>query len=286
LKSFLRAVSGALLICGFWSVSATANAAQVDVTTSPSDKVVESLYFPKVALAFAKSELAIQRKYAQDFLDTEKRHSNSLTVVAGSNRFARDQVSSYSAISSYLPELKVTGSSDWGRKTSPRRFAPSSSLNPADHLVTIKPGNCRLSWSLFNSDTWFEPDCKVVVATPRQYLQAALIDYNQHATPESTSGYFIELESLKAISAGAREYTIKDGKIFSPDLDPMLAYTGLSLRFRSVDGSTGYDITIDPNNKYHFTFSVAPPVNQLRASWAWVKVKNGHRQLTFDRPLY
>jgi hypothetical protein len=268
------------------SFSSIGRASTVDVNTAPSAYVSDSLYFPVAAMALATAELKKQETYAKDFLSQAAKTSNSLQIAKSANNFKNTQVSKYPKLATYLSDLSVIGSGDWGSKAGPKSFQPSNSTNPSSHLVTITPGACRLSWSLFNSDTWFEPDCKVKVASARQYLQASLIDYNEHSAELTTSGYFIELESLKAIAEGNSGYTVSNGALFSPDLDPMLIYTGLALRFRSVDGTTGYDIKIDPVNKRHFTFSLTPPNNQLRASWAKLVTRNGATTITFDKPTY
>jgi hypothetical protein len=268
------------------SFSSSGRASTVDVNTAPSGYVSDSLNFPVAAMSFAKSELKKQETFAKDFLSEAAKTSNSLQIEVSKNKFKNTQVSKYPKLATYLPDLSIMGSGDWGSKARRQRFAPSDSTNPSSHLVTLTSGSCRLSWSIFNSDTWFEPDCKVQVASSRQYLQVALIDYNEHAPALTSSGYFIELESLKAISESSSSYSVSEGAIFSPDLDPMLIYTGLALRFRSVEGTTGYDIKIDPANKRHFTFSLTPPNNQLRASWAMVVTRNGAITITFDKPTY
>ena len=176
-----------------------------------------------------------------------KRESKSLTPrdwkFAQSPEFEKfNHAVSYSGFDGSKKEI-VTGT-----------FAPRGFQSVADYLVSIRTGNCRLAFSWWNSDTWWEPDCKVEVVSPKAYLVAALQSHLGAEGMFNVSDFWL-MVSLNDIMESHRNYSIRNGYLYPEGAsgDP------IQLVKPAVKTWPGYEITIDPSNKWHATFRSVPP---------------------------
>ena len=186
----------------------------------------------------------------------------------------------YKFMTPYLTTSVLNGYGDWSQKKSKERFSPSVRGTILPRMATFKSGNCRLTFSLFNSDTWFTPDCKVKSAKPEEYLRASLISFIDNSPLANPSGFFFEYISILSVVGDKADYEIRDGRIFSDALDQTYLESGLKLKYIAEDGVTGYEVLVG-EKKWDLQFVAAKPDPLILAASARFVTVDGLTWVTF-----
>lgn len=252
----------------------------VKVGKSGSSYVSRDIAWDPQLLHYASEKMVEQKAVVEEFLSTVSKGANSLTITRDEDLLL-DGVSlaSYPFFDRYNHKLRVQGFGDFGSNVSDEKWAPVLSDRGLELLSSLPVGKCRLSWSLFNVDTWFSPDCSVSVASPETYLRSSLIIFLDNSPVQGTDGYFFELSSLEMIASQHLPYEIRDGRLFSDGLDDVYRDSGLALSADFERG--GWDITIDPNDKWVFTFTPKATSAKEIAASGRVITSAGQTWITF-----
>lgn len=180
----------------------------------------------------------------------------------------------------YLDTSVLKGYADWSQQKSKKRFSPSIRGQILPRMVTFKSGNCRLTFSLFNSDTWFAPECKVRSAKPEEYLRASLISYIDNSPVANPSGFFFEYMGILSVVGDKADYEIRDGRIYSDALDPVYSESGMKLKYLAEDGFTGYEVLVG-ERKWDLQFVAPKPDPVILAATARFVTADGQTWVTF-----
>jgi hypothetical protein len=186
----------------------------------------------------------------------------------------------YKFMAPYLATSAMTGYADWSQKKSKERFSPNLEGQILPRMVTYKPGNCRLTFSLFNSDTWFAPDCKVRSSKPEEYLRASLISFIDNSPVANPSGFFFEYMSILSVVGDRADYEIREGRIYSDALDEIYSQSGMKLKYTAEDGLTGYEVLVG-DKKWDLQFVAAKPDPVVLAASARFVTSDGRTWVTF-----
>lgn len=186
----------------------------------------------------------------------------------------------YKFMTPYLATSVLNGYGDWSQKESKERFSPSVRGTILPRMATFKSGNCRLTFSLFNSDTWFTPDCKVKSAKPEEYLRASLISFIDNSPLANPSGFFFEYISILSVVGDKADYEIRNGRIFSDALDQTYLESGMELKYIAEDGVTGYEVLVGAK-KWDLQFVAAKPDPIILAASARFVTVDGLTWVTF-----
>jgi hypothetical protein len=186
----------------------------------------------------------------------------------------------YKFMTPYLATPVLNGYGDWSQKKSKERFSPSVRGTILPRMATFKSGNCRLTFSLFNSDTWFTPDCKVKSAKPEEYLRASLISFIDNSPLANPSAFFFEYISILSVVGDKADYEIRDGRIYSDALDPAYSESGMELKYIAEDGVTGYEVLVGAK-KWDLQFVAAKPDPVILAATARFVTADGQTWVTF-----
>ena len=186
----------------------------------------------------------------------------------------------YKFMTPYLATSVLNGYGDWSQNKSKERFSPSVRGTILPRMATFKSGNCRLTFSLFNSDTWFAPDCKVKSAKPEEYLRASLISFIDNSPLANPSGFFFEYISIQSVVGEKADYEIRDGRIFSEALDQTYLESGMELKYIAEDGVTGYEVLVG-SKKWDLKFVAAKPDPLILSASARFVTVDGLTWVTF-----
>ncbi len=190
-------------------------------------------------------------------------------------------VGQYPAFDAYNHEVSIAGLRDWGAAAKELTFQPSDDINVANYMVSFEPGLCRLSFALFNWNTWFSPDCKVSAASAQTYLQMSLVSWMDNSPSVSTSAYFGYLYALKDIVTNHIEYSVVDGRMYSEALEAIMEPQGIPLERPTDSDAVGYKITLDPQDKWSITFTMNSPELQMLADQVSLVENEGEKYLYF-----
>lgn len=238
------------------------------------DFVPEGLEWPQEALNQVHGLLEPSIYRANKLLEQLKAGgASSVTISAGKLLNDMPEFTRYSDVQVLNHESKLSGIGDWGVEVGKSDLSYSMTADWNSWLVGFKPGACRLSWALFNWDTWFSPDCAVISATPEQYLRVALASFLFYTSGATSGGGFELAMALEEISAYRLPYEVRDGVLFAPDLDKGWGFadSGIPLVEPVRDGYAGYEIEIDEQDSYHFIVRSRAPTMQQVADQAHVR---------------
>ena len=239
------------------------------------DFVPEDLVWPQEALNQVHSSLEPSIHRANKLLDQLKAAgASSVTISAGKILNDVPEFTRYEDLQVLNNESQLSGRGDWGIEVGSSELTYFVTADWNSWLVGFKPGVCRLSWTLFNWDTWFSPDCAVISATPEQYLRVALASFLFYTSGATSGGGFELAMALEDISAYRLPYEVRDGVLFAPDLDKGWGFadSGIPLLEPVRDGYAGYEIEIDEQDSYHFIVRSRAPTMQELANRARVIV--------------
>lgn len=259
---------------------------ELTVGNSENVTVPANLVWSKEALAYSSELLADLQKPA-DALLKKMRDSgaNSLQITrSGPALIPVDIVGKYKSFDIYNSKISISGTKDWGVLADDVTFQPSGDINVANYLVTFELGPCRLSFALFNWNTWFSPDCKVKVASTETYLQMSLVSWIDNAPSVSTEAYFDILCALKDIVTNKIDYQINDGRIYSVALEAIMRPEGIPLERPTDSLALGYRIDIDSQHRWNITFTMNGPNLQALADSVTLVRENGVKFLYFGSP--
>lgn len=253
------------------------------------DFVPEGLEWPQEALNQVHGLLEPSIYRANKLLEQlEATGASSVTISAGKLLNDMPEFTRYADVQVLNNESQLSGRGDWGVEVGKSELSYSMTADWNSWLVGFKPGVCRLSWALFNWDTWFSPDCAVISATPEQYLRVALASFLFYTSGATSGGGFELAMALEEISAYRLPYEVRDGVLFAPDVDKGWGFadSGIPLVEPVRDGYAGYEIEIDEQNSYHFIVRSRAPTMQQVADQAHVRTY-GHlsfveRWVTFN----
>ena len=237
------------------------------------DFVPEDLVWPQEALNQVHSSLEPSIHRANKLLDQLKAAgASSVTISAGKILNDVPEFTRYEDLQVLNNESQLSGRGDWGIEVGSSELTYFVTADWNSWLVGFKPGVCRLSWTLFNWDTWFSPDCAVISATPEQYLRVALASFLFYTSGATSGGGFELAMALEEISAYRLPYEVRDGVLFAPDLDKGWGFadSGIPLLEPVRDGYAGYEIEIDEQDSYHFIVRSRAPTMQELANRARV----------------
>lgn len=237
------------------------------------DFVPEDLEWPQEALNQVHGSLEPSIFRANKLLDQLKAAgASSVTISAGKLLNDVPEFTRYEDLQVLNNESQLSGRGDWGIEVGSSELTYFVTADWNSWLVGFKPGVCRLSWALFNWDTWFSPDCAVISATPEQYLRVALASFLFYTSGATSGGGFELAMALEEISAYRLPYEVKDGVLFAPDLDKGWGFadSGIPLSEPVRDGNAGYEIEIDGQDPYHFVVRAISPTMQDLADRARV----------------
>jgi hypothetical protein len=237
------------------------------------DFVPEGLEWPSEALLQVHGLLEPNIYRANKLLDQLKAAgASSVTISAGKLLNDVPEFTRYEDLQVLNNESQLSGRGDWGIEVGSSELTYFVTADWNSWLVGFKPGVCRLSWALFNWDTWFSPDCAVISATPEQYLRVALASFLFYTSGATSGGGFELAMALEEISAYRLPYEVRDGVLFAPDLDKGWGFadSGIPLIEPVRDGYAGYEIEIDGQDPYHFVVGAISPTMQDLADRARV----------------
>jgi hypothetical protein len=237
------------------------------------DFVPEGLEWPSEALLQVHGLLEPNIYRANKLLDQLKAAgASSVTISAGKLLNDVPEFTRYEDLQVLNNESQLSGRGDWGIEVGSSELTYFVTADWNSWLVGFKPGVCRLSWALFNWDTWFSPDCAVISATPEQYLRVALASFLFYTSGATSGGGFELAMALEEISAYRLPYEVRDGVLFAPDLDKGWGFadSGIPLIEPVRDGYAGYEIEIDGQDPYHFVVRAISPTMQDLADRARV----------------
>lgn len=249
-----------------------------------SDVLVPSdLRWSADAISAADQLLEDLRKPADELLTSLRDDGVSSLQIARSaeDLVAEDIVGQYPAFDSYNHKVSIAGLRDWGVAAKDVTFQPADDISVANYLVTFEPGLCRLSFALFNWNTWFSPDCKVFAASPETYLQMSLVSWMDNSPSVSTDAYFGYLYALKDIVTNRIEYSVVDGRMYSEALEAIMEPQGILIERPTDSVAVGYKITLDPQDKWNITFTMNSPDLQMLADQVTLVDNEGEKFLHF-----
>ena len=253
------------------------------------DFVPEGLEWPQEALNQVHGLLEPSIYRANKLLEQlEAGGASSVTISAGKLLNDVPEFTRYEDLQVLNHESLLSGRGDWGLEVGSSELTYFVTADWNSWLVGFKPGVCRLSWALFNWDTWFSPDCAVISATPEQCLRVALAAHLFYTSGATSGGGFELAMALEEISAYRLPYEVRDGVLFAPDVDKGWGFadSGIPIVEPVRDGHAGYEIEIDEQNSYHFIVRSRAPTMQQVADQAHVRTY-GHlsfveRWITFN----
>jgi hypothetical protein len=251
-------------------------------TTQSSASVPATIKWDRAVVKQAAKVVENQASDAQKILTDLKRNGVvfvKITSVKPSS-LELEPFKGYKFMTPYLATSVLSGYGDWSQKKSKERLSPTVGGTILPRMATFKTGNCRLTFSLFNSDTWFTPDCKVKSAKPEEYLRASLISFIDNSPVANPSGFFFQYISIKSVVGDKAEYEIRDGRIFSDALDQNYLESGMKLKYVGEDGVTGYEVLVGPE-KWDLQFVAARPDPLILAASARFVTADGLTWVTF-----
>lgn len=144
---------------------------------------------------------------------------------------------------------------DWGTKIKFETTIIDAIAQYPDYLSGLKEGTCRLSLALFNWDTWFAPDCVVVIPRAPEYLRWSLVSFLAN-TPSLTGGDLLNYKysQVRYMMDQKLTYTVENGKIVCPGLESLFKVTKIPLRTQASGIIPGYEIVIEPNDIWRAKF--------------------------------
>ena len=244
--------------------SSPALASSIDIKNEGSGYVSSSIAWSPALVLEAKAHIHSERATVRSLFSNLAKKSNVLHVKKDKVKLeSTGSISRYSFFKPFNHAVSIEGYGDWGAKSRSLTWQASTDADLTSYLATIREGVCRLSWSLFNPETWFSPDCRGFYGSAESYLRTGLIQWLENAPAANTSAYFLELSSLESVSAGHVPYSLSNGIMYSEGFDPIFAVSGIKLD--ETFSSGGWIIAIDPEDKWHFTFTAK---RKSVADWA------------------
>lgn len=243
---------------------------------NPSEEqtfVPENLTWPQEALDKVPGIMQGSVTKAQSLIDQLKADgASSITITSGERVNEIADFTRYKDLDVLNHSSTLIGRGDWAVEVGRKLHEESATADWSASLVGFEPGICRLSWALFNWDTWFSSDCRVISATPEQYLRIALASSFYYSDALDDGPSYEVSSALQQVSEYQLSYTIKNGMLFAPELetDWGFAESGIPLNQAPSEGSGGYKIQVDANDAYRFVIVVVPPAMQALASRARV----------------
>lgn len=250
-----------------------ATGVEVENPSGEQTFVPDNLTWPQEALDKVPGILQESVANAQSLLDQLKADgASSITITSGKRVNEIADFTRYKDLDALNHTSTLVGRGDWAVEVGRKLHEESVTADWKASLVGFEPGICRLSWALFNWDTWFSPDCKVLSATPEQYLRIALASSFYYSEALAAGPGYEVLSALQQVSDYQLSYTIQDGLLFAPELetDWGFAESGIPLTQAPSEGSAGYKIQIDANDAYRFVVVGVAPAMQDLASRARV----------------
>ena len=252
-------------------------------TTQSSASVPATIKWDRAVVKQAAKVVENQASDAQKILTDLKRNGVVFVKITSfkPSSLELEPFKGYKFMTPYLATSVLSGYGDWSQKKSKERLSPTVGGTILPRMATFKTGNCRLTFSLFNSDTWFTPDCKVKSAKPEEYLRASLISFIDNSPVANPSGFFFQYISIKSVVGDKAEYEIRDGRIFSDALDQNYLESGMKLKYVGEDGVTGYEVLVGPE-KWDLKFVAARPDPAILAASARFVTVDGLTWVTFS----
>ncbi|MFM5903472.1 MAG: hypothetical protein ACKOOD_00110 [Microbacteriaceae bacterium] len=282
-KLLVASVTSIFVVGSFQISTAIEPRDELKIGNSSDVLVPDDLKWSTEAISAAEELIQDLRKPADALLVSLRDDGvSSLQITRSSaNLVPEEIVGQYPAFDAYNHKVSVAGLRDWGDAAKTRTFQPSDDINVANYLVSFEPGLCRLSFALFNWNTWFSPDCKVSVATAQTYLQMSLVSWMDNSPSASTSAYFGYLYALKDIVTNHIDYSVVDGRMYSEALEAIMEPQGILLERPTDSDAVGYKITLDPQDKWSITFTMNSPDLQMLADQVSLVENEGEKYLYF-----
>jgi hypothetical protein len=262
-----------------WAIPALGDAGVTRVEATRV-AVPQALRWSQPAVKAASNLLDEAQSGLELVLDDFRSDGASYLVISNQPQrlFSATYFEAYPEYAEYENAWNIEGFTAWGASAGGRDSSLDESASLSAKLVGFADGGCRLQFDLWNWNTWFAPDCSVVVADPKSLLRAELIQAIGELKP-FPGEYFDVAETLGMISSVQAPYSVADGEIVCPYLrDIEYRNTPLPLSqpfYHSKAGEpvnqsgfelTGYNIEVDPADKWNFTLNLLGKTPQELAS--------------------